>query len=314
MPGIGVISNPRSGRNRRNPRLVRRLAYVLGEKGELAQPGGLPDLAEVARNFKDRDIDVLCINGGDGTIHTVLSAFYREYGDSPLPLIALLRGGTMNTVAGGLGIKGTPEDLLGQVVTRYHADEPFALAERNLMVVDDGTGQLKVGFLFGNGLVSSFLEAYYEGGNPSPWKAVKVLARTVLSALVRGGFARRLTQPVRCRATVDGQVWEPQQYLSITAATVDDLGLQFRPFHKVVRHPGRVQVIGWCCRIVDIALALPRIRLAKPVVREDVLDVLARGMLIEGEGARAYILDGDFHRGTDRLRLDVGPRVRLIVG
>ena len=35
MPGIGVITNPYSRQNKRNPRLAQRLGYILGEKGDL---------------------------------------------------------------------------------------------------------------------------------------------------------------------------------------------------------------------------------------------------------------------------------------
>lgn len=130
MSGIGVVTNPRSGKNRRNPGLVRQLAYVLGDRGELQQPGDLDDLARVAQGFRERAIDVLCINGGDGTIHKVLTALVRVYGTDPLPIVALLRGGTMNTTARNLGLRGRAEDLLGTVVSRYHAGDPLALVER----------------------------------------------------------------------------------------------------------------------------------------------------------------------------------------
>ena len=314
MAGIGVISNPRSGANRRNPRLARRLAYILGEKGELGQPGDLGDLALLAERFKQRGIDVLCINGGDGTVHKVLTAFYNAYGDTPLPMIALLRGGTMNTVAHGLGIKGVPEDILGSVVSGYHADESFAIAERNLLVVRDGSERPRVGFLFGNGLVSNFLEVYYEGSDPSPWKAVKVLSRVILSVLLGGPLGQRLTAPVEVGVEVDGRRWDVDRFATLTAATVDDIGLGFRPFHAVLRHPDHLQVVGFACKLTAIIANLWRIFLARPIPRADVVDQLGRRLVVRSAGPQGYMIDGDFYKGSQTVTVEVGPRVRFVTG
>lgn len=314
MSGIGVVSNPRSGANKRNPKLARRLAYILGEKGEVGQPGDLDDLVALAERFRDRGIDVLCVNGGDGTVHTVLSAFYQVYGEQPLPLIALLRGGTMNTVAGGLGIKGKPQDLLGAVVSRYHSDEPFAVAERNVLVVRDGVHPPRVGFLFGNGLVSNFLDVYYEGGDASPWKAIKVMVRGITSMLFKGDLAARLARPVRGQVQVDTRDWDAPELLTLVAGTVDDIGLGFRPFHSVVGRPGHLQVIGFGCTMATVVKNLWRIRLARPVPDPNIIDQIANGFVLSGAGPQAYMIDGDFYQGGQRIEVGVGPRIRLIVG
>src|SRR5437762_2543265 len=106
VPGIGVITNPRSRMNKRDPSRMRKLGYLIGDRGSAAATRSLDDLYRVAEEFKSADIDVLGINGGDGTIHHTLTAFVRTWGDKPLPLIAILRGGTMNTIANSYGIKG----------------------------------------------------------------------------------------------------------------------------------------------------------------------------------------------------------------
>lgn len=308
MGGIGVISNPRSGKNKRNPGLARRLAYILGDKNILAQPNHLDDLAEVARHFRDRGVEILCINGGDGTAHTVLSTFLREYGDRPLPIVALLRGGTMNTMAKNIGLTGSPESILGRVVNAFAADEALPTVERNLMVVD---GQ-QVGFLFGNGLMSSFLEAYYEGGDASPWKAVKVLVRTVGSAVVGGSFLQKLMRPVRVRVEVDGELWEPTEYLCVSAGTMADIGLGFRPFFRALHYPDHFHAVGFACTAMDVVKGLPRVIMARPFDNPNILDQVARRMVIEGDEPQSYMVDGDFHRGGNRIVVEVGPRLRLL--
>ena len=60
--------------------------------------------------------------GGDGSASVTLSAFARVYAPATLPPVALLRGGTMNTVANGCGVsRGSPDSLLSSLASRVHA-------------------------------------------------------------------------------------------------------------------------------------------------------------------------------------------------
>ena len=318
MSGIAVVSNPRSGRNRKNPELVRRLAFVLGEKGELAQPDGLDRLEDTVRDLKQRDVDIICVNGGDGTVHKLLSALVRVYAAGltgrelravRLPLIGILKGGTMNTMARNIGLRQGGDKLLGQIVGQYHAELPFKTVERNLMVVN---GE-EAGCLFGNGVLSRFLEAYYEGGNEGPWKAFTTMTRTIWSALVGSRFAKDMFAPTPCRVKVDGQPWSPEAYAAVAAGTMADIGLGFRPFQRALEHPDHMHAIGIYGPPTTVVAALPRMRLGLSWNRPDVIDEVARRLTIEADGPQSYMLDGDFLRCGQLLTVETGPRVRFII-
>jgi len=289
---------------------VQRLAYILGDKGRLEQPEDLAGMERVAQHFYDREIDVLCINGGDGTGHVVLSAMAAVYGDRPLPKLAMLRGGTMNTVANSVGIKGRPSQLLARVVRMYHEGVPFALAERNLLCVDGR----HYGFLFGNGLAANFLELYYKGSEPTPWKAAWVLFRVSLSALVQGRLIKRVIRPVRARVSVDDKRWPAESFITVSAGTVDELGLGFRTFYGAPSHPGHLHALGFACTAPQIVKVLPRVRRALPTNHPDIHDSLCRTLRIESDGPQTFHVDGDFHTGGQVVMVEVGPRVQLIVG
>jgi diacylglycerol kinase (ATP) len=310
MSGIGVVTNPHSRRNRHNPHLVQQLAYILGERGRLDEPASPEGMEKVAETFLDHEVDVLCINGGDGTGHVVLSAFARVYGDRPLPMVSLLRGGTMNTVASGLGVRGTPSDLLARVVRMYHEREPFALTERNLLCVDDRY----YGFLFGNGIVSNFLEAYYAGTEPTPLKAALLLLRASLSALIQGSLARRLLRPVEARVSLDGVDWPAATYTAILAGTVDNIGLGFRPFYLAPSHPGWFHALGLACTPAGIVRIMPDVYRGLPTHNPDVHSRLAQTMRIEADRPMSYTVDGDFHGGGQVVQITVGPRIQLVTG
>lgn len=319
MGGIAVISNPKSGRNRRNPRLLRRLAYVLGEQGELAQPPDLDHLEATIRDFQARGVEVLCVNGGDGTLHKVLSALVRVYTDglddpttARLPYVAILKAGTVNTIARNIGLTMGAKAFLGHIVDTWHAGEPFRTVERNVLVINDGEA---AGFLFGTGVLSRFMEAYYAGGTTGVFKAMRVLIRAVTSALLGTRFTRDLFRFDDVAVDVDGTPWEsPEGYVAVAAGTTNDIGLGFRIFHAAADHPDHLHVLGFRCDAAAVSLRLPRIYRNKPLDLPGVYDEVARRFVIRGTEPLGYMIDGDFARTTEtELRVAVGPRIRFVV-
>src|SRR5512143_2297199 len=136
MSGIGVVLNPRSGKNIRDPGAARRLARTLGDQGVLREAHSIDELYRIAEDFRRLKIDVLGISGGDGTNHVTITGFLEVYADEPLPPIAFLRGGTMNTVANSVGVpRGRPDGLLSSLIGRYAERDrlPLHMAERHVM-------------------------------------------------------------------------------------------------------------------------------------------------------------------------------------
>src|SRR5512134_3085661 len=135
MGGIGIVNNPLARRNRRRPGVARRLAAQLDGDGELVDASTPEELALALERFRAARIDVLGVNGGDGTAHVVLTAFVRAYRGAPLPRVLLLRGGAMNTVAKGNGVRGGPERILREVLIRLRHGYPLRTLERDLLTI-----------------------------------------------------------------------------------------------------------------------------------------------------------------------------------
>ena len=288
------------------------MSFMLGTRGKVAQPQSRDDLVEQARRFRDERVDVLAVNGGDGTLHMVLTAFIEAYGDSPIPPVAILRGGTMNTIAGGLGVRGSPEALLSALLLRYHTDQPMPWAERNILRIEGGE-KPEYGFLFGNGLMSNFLQEHYAVSDPSPLTAAWLLARAVCSAAVNGALVKRLSAPAECEVEVDGFRWEPKRFLTVTMGTVDDIGFGFRPFYEALRHPGRMQVLGFACDAFGVVKCLPRIRMGQAIRSPDVYSAVPERVVLRSEKAIPFMVDGDFHPAGQTLTVSVGPRIRFLL-
>src|SRR5262249_30474060 len=104
VPGFGVIVNPHA---RGNPNgLAQRAELVVdlvGRDGVVRVTESLEAIEDVAREFRERKVDILAVCGGDGSYHCTLSGFCKIYGQDRLPALLPLRAGTINYIANAIG-------------------------------------------------------------------------------------------------------------------------------------------------------------------------------------------------------------------
>lgn len=321
MPGIGLITNPRSRVNLRDPGRARRLSYLVGSHGNAEATKSIDDLYRVCEEFKKERIDVLGISGGDGTLHHTLTAMIRTYGDEPLPPVAILRGGTMNTIARSFGIFGETPKLTFELVDRHRRGllDSIPWFEREILQVGDAYG-----FIFGNGIIYNFLHEYYATGSPSPTTAAQLIVRAAGSTMVRGPLSKRIYKRFHARVIADGDRWACEDFITVAAAVVEQIGLGFKPFYRVGERyraeadgPGDAfAVLGIHTDAVGFVAELPNILAGKPMRRDKVIDQAARHVVFEADEPLEYIIDGDTYvqePGTSgTLTLRVGPRLRFL--
>jgi diacylglycerol kinase family enzyme len=313
MAGIGIVNNPRSRRNLRRPEVAARLRQLLGDRGEVADAATPQELARALERFRKAGISVLGVSGGDGTGHRVLTALVESWAGAPLPRLALLRGGSMNTVARANGVRGSPESVLASLLVRERTGIPHPTVERELLRVEADGAAPGYGFLFVSGCAATFLDAYYDSGHPSPWTAAWLLARAAASALVGGPFARRLARRDPIRVVADGEEWPGEAYLGVAAGTVPELGLGFRTFGRCAEQPGFFHAVGVTGSPAAVAAALPRLRLGKPWRRRLAFDAVVRDLELELPAPMRFTVDGDLYRAERAVRVRTGPPVQIVV-
>ena len=103
-----VLANPNARHLRRTPHLLDQLRAQLGAGGELIATPDLQALDEVTAELALAPPEILALLGGDGTLGRTLTSVVRAFGDAPLPPVAPLGGGTMNTIARSIGGRGAP--------------------------------------------------------------------------------------------------------------------------------------------------------------------------------------------------------------
>jgi diacylglycerol kinase family enzyme len=288
----------------------------VGDRGIVRPAASLEDLGRIAEEFRAMAIDVLAINGGDGTNHVTLSGFLDVYGASPLPRVALLRGGTMNTVADSVGVpRGKPDQLLRTLLGGNGSSPPTRTVERRLMRITPAGEKPSWGFLFGTGVMHGFLSEYYSAGGSSPRLAAATLGRGVASAFVGGETIRRIARPFRGSVTFDeGGRWEEREYLAVAAGTIAHIGLGFRPFYRFDEAPGCFHVLGITASPIGFALDLDRLLQGKPMRPGKALEALTPKVLLRcTEAPLKYMVDGDLHETASEIELAMGPRVELVL-
>ncbi|HCU90398.1 MAG: hypothetical protein CMF53_04110 [Legionellales bacterium] len=147
---IGVLSNPLSRRNVSNLSEIRECARQLDNvlHIELADFGALKN---ALNDFAAAEIQILVINAGDGTVGAVLTEIFELGGYPNYPKLAILPGGTSNTIAADVGLKGDRVKSLRRLVAILERGEveQYCVVRRLIRVDYDPTQTAAIGLFFG---------------------------------------------------------------------------------------------------------------------------------------------------------------------
>jgi hypothetical protein len=181
---LAILSNAGSGRNRSRSELLRVLDATSGVDHRVTATQS--DVPEVLTELLGREPDVLAVNGGDGTVQAVLSAWadLRDAGAVPpeLPPLAVLPAGSTNMTAHDLGCGGRMRRRVGDLLAlRDRERGAWRMEQRSPLSVVDEAGTRRLGFCFGMGTIVRGIEYWHErlqhGGGAGEWGAGAALVR-----------------------------------------------------------------------------------------------------------------------------------------
>jgi len=305
---VAVITNPNAKRNRKERDRFEKLESIVGNDGIVLETPIPEDIQPVADALVKKNIDLLCICGGDGTMQHTLSAFIRAYDGAFPPAFLPLRGGTMNTIGKNVGLKGSAEENLARIMDRWRKKVPFETVRRDLMCVND-----KYCFLFGIGVVANFLDVYYSGNYDGVRQAIDVIIKAIPSIIFKIGMYDDLFRRVKLRVTVDGDPVPIFDYLGVLAATVAEVGVGFKPLYRAEEQDGTYHILFSGFRPIDLLKELHRFYLGKPLQSKPFFDTLAQHTIIESDETFRYMADGEIYQDK-KLEITVGPPIRIVRG
>jgi diacylglycerol kinase (ATP) len=306
---LAIIINPHAGAVRKAPTLPSRIARSVGAQASVHITPDLPALASVSAELAARDVRTVAILGGDGSASHALTALSRAYGGR-MPRVAFIRGGTMNTVANGLGIsRHGPEALARRACRAAREAHPRTLRRPALRVGE------RLGFLFGTGVFHGFMAEYYARGHghPTPVTAATTLARCVGSSLVDGDTYGRVMKTPPLAVRFDHGRWPLAPYMTVAAGTVDQAGLGFRPFARSMREAGVFHLLAIHGSPMEVCRDLPRIWRGQGMRPATANEASAHFAEISSEGQPfGYSIDGDLETAPGSLRLAIGPTLEVL--
>ena len=312
MSGIGVIINRKAGRKIGRGLAPWRLGRLLDSNDCLRQTSSIDQIDEVIEEFRDRQIDILAIGGGDGSNHHVLSALVRFYRKRPLPLIAFLCGGTHNAHAASVGVHGQANLILARVAGRYHAGTGQELARRKLLRIDDGKG-VRYGFSMATGFMYRFYKELHARLDDTSLNVARLIACWVGSFIVRGKAIREVFRLEPGKVTISGRALPWSENNGISCSSMEKLGLGFKPYPRANEHPDKFQAAALRIATGDFIRLMGQYWLGRTPEHPDQLNTITDSLLLEAEQPVSYVMDGELYNGSPRLEVTTGPALEVII-
>jgi diacylglycerol kinase (ATP) len=207
-PLVGVVHNTRSHRNLGRPAYAADMPNVF-----VHCPGKRSDLPQILGELADRGIDLLVIDGGDGTVRDILTCGQSIFGND-WPSIAVLPKGKTNALTYDLGVPASwrLEDAItaldhGKRVSRRPV-QISALDESGQMVA----GSSVLGFIVGAGAFTQAIRSGQKAHKLGAFNSFAVLL-TALWGVLQSLFASR-TNPWRRGAGMEIRLDEQGKLLA----------------------------------------------------------------------------------------------------
>lgn len=249
---IGVLNNPRAGRN--PGRLEDMRAYLSGHPDILHVETETSEcVPDALQTFKDREIDILVVNGGDGTLQRTLTMLLDRGVFARLPLIVPLRGGTTNMSALDMGCQRNVVKALDAVIRAVRGGAlRERMVDRSVLRVEfgpeDGERTVQFGMFCGLGVIHRAVELVHRAFPPGR-RSQGVLGAGLLTGWLVARSAMRaetgILTPDMMDVQFDGHPVGGNRFQLAIATTLDTLFLRIQPFWGMQAAPVRVTTIAF---------------------------------------------------------------------
>ncbi|OPY87036.1 MAG: putative lipid kinase [Syntrophus sp. PtaU1.Bin208] len=242
---IGLISNPLSGGNRKGLQPIEKM--LAGDRRILHRQAVEPrQVAAAIQDFARHGVNLVGINGGDGTISAALTALFTTEWPDRLPLLVLLRAGTTSMLARDVGLPGSRLQGLSRLLDWARSGSGAAsLVKRPILRLEwERGGDPLYGMFFGTGGIYEGIKfchaRVYKKRIGGELAAGLTLARFLLAAL-RGD--RRTIPPAVLGVGLEGREKQDLDVLLLLVTSLERLFLGIRPFWGSEEGPLRFTAI-----------------------------------------------------------------------
>jgi diacylglycerol kinase (ATP) len=317
---IGLIINPRSGRKSGKGEQLLRL---LGSRSavETAVLEDFSELPALLRHMARKDVDVLSISSGDGTIHAIQTELAESRPFPCLPKLMLLSHGTANMSAAAVGLNRPLPEIASLLQDREKLDALSVITRPTLRVVNPADGKPRHGMFLGTGAVYTATaycqDVIHPAGITGNSAIIATLLRSLFDSLVNRTTASRqapITRSYELRVIADGLEKFSPGGLLFLATTLDKLVLGSRPFWGGKTGPIRATGIHYP--------VLHPLRWIWPALYGSEHRSMPDGAIsfcattLDIWGSTPYVMDGEFFNPppSSPLHVETGPDFAYIRG
>ncbi len=303
---IRVIINPNAKKFRTGRASMDSYLKLESDTLKVVTPSTLDALHKETKKMAAEKPDYICIAGGDGTLHVVLSSIINSYLPEQVPPILILKEGTMDNVARTINLKGRGPQLLKRLVKAVDSGESITSFPRSTMKIND-----LYCFLFGTGFVTNFLREAYSGKE-------KGFVRNLQVALISAKEAITNSRSGKIFNEMSGEIYLNEVKVGIDpvhgllAGTVEHIGMGFSPLPRAAERDNEFQVVIVGLKPSSVIKKMNRLRTGKSIKSEKYLNTHASTIRMNYHDTYDYTMDGDLYQAKGELLVQTGPVVRLV--
>ena len=230
-PRIGVLINPLSGGNKNGLGAVRNAIadYPQVVQSDVQTP---QEVLTALLDFARKDVDLVAVNGGDGTVQAVLTALFLHQPFKALPLLVIMQSGTTSMIAGDVGFRGSRVKVLEKL---FHwaqtGDGNPCIMTRPVLQVEIPNHETLYGMFFGAAGIYQGIQYCRSNVHTKGLKGELGPGLTLLRFLWAAARKHRDVIPTAPITVEIDQKPQPQKdYLVLFISTLERLFLGLHPF------------------------------------------------------------------------------------
>lgn len=304
----GLVLNPASLRNAQNPEMTQAIIDAFSMLGESFLIGRGNDLDMTLNRWKDEDLDLLAISGGDGTAQRVIDQLLSIWGDVRPPRLLLIHGGTAGIVAKETG-NIDPIATLESLGNSRNKGQMIPAEILHTLRVDN-----RITLSFGVGVFRNLSAEYVTYGGWARLSHLLLGARFLGSFFTSGELARRTLLPVPYQIRIGDELFPSHHFVGLFASGLRKLEV-FRPYREVSCPEDGFKVVG-----IQTIKRRTFIRGIRPILKGDneripeqlLLCGTQRLELLSAGEPISYIADGEFYTGDMSVTVEPGPELTVL--
>ncbi|MEM1535184.1 MAG: diacylglycerol kinase family protein [Candidatus Pacearchaeota archaeon] len=332
---IGVIFNPRARLAREGKITRQKLEQIMarashdysGSSGSFdyiirnINFGNADDIYMKLQEFKNKDINIVAIAGGDGTLHRTISQIisYQEIEDYP-KYISILKSGTQNIIAKAFGFGDA-----------YSTLEALVKPENELEVIDALTLEIKklkeweeeqearaiYGFNLSGLAIANFILKYQDKNvkaffikKPSKAKMWALILKGIVSGILNTTLYNEITKPARCSIILDDKAFIELLYNIFVIGSIPVRIAGFNIFDEAkIRDENKIAVICGYGGMKDVFKAwLGNFKFGGLYYK------YVKKVMIEAKEPLYYAIDGEIYHlsNNQKLLAKPGKKIKII--